>query len=486
MTGVRQRSRGAEAALFLLVWLSVAWFGSWELNPNNAVRLFAAISLVEDGDATIDEFAPLTIDKAVFDGHAYLDKAPGTTLMALPAVAAANAWTGETSRDLAPSAADPDFARFLRLRQRLAVATGPALLTALAAVLLFHWGTALTGRAGAGLFAATGFALGTPVWAWSTTLFGHAPVAALFVIAAWCLWRATEREPRPWLALVGGGALGWAVVVEHQAVLAGGAIALWAAARAVRLPDGWRVPGAAAVGGIAALLPLVAYNMVAFGEPFRVGYAGVVGFEGMRQGLFGLTAPEPGVLWELLFGDRRGLVWVAPVLLLAPFGLLALAEERRTRGLAGVAAAAVAIVLLVNAAYVYWDGGNSTGPRHAVPLIGLLALGLAPFWAGLGRGGRIAAGALLALSIAINLVVAAADVFSPPQYRWPLRTYVLDVRFRHGDLRTWPSEWLGRSTWSGLWLYLAVALPLGLAAVRASAGRRDRAAPGSRGSSGCR
>ena len=61
----------------LLVWSSCAWFGSWEGNPNNATRLFAAISLVEDGDATIDEFSGLTIDKATFGGHVYLDKAPG-------------------------------------------------------------------------------------------------------------------------------------------------------------------------------------------------------------------------------------------------------------------------------------------------------------------------------------------------------------------------------------------------------------------------
>ncbi len=39
--------------LFALVWLSIVWFGSFEYNPNNATRLFAAISLVENHDATI-------------------------------------------------------------------------------------------------------------------------------------------------------------------------------------------------------------------------------------------------------------------------------------------------------------------------------------------------------------------------------------------------------------------------------------------------
>ncbi|RZM11704.1 MAG: hypothetical protein EOP68_03055, partial [Sphingomonas sp.] len=105
-----------RALLFFLVWLSVAWFGSWELNPNNAVRMFAAVSLVEDGDATIDQFAPLTIDKATFGGHAYLDKAPGMTLMALPAVAAVNASSGWRSADVGVAPGAPDMAHFLRAR----------------------------------------------------------------------------------------------------------------------------------------------------------------------------------------------------------------------------------------------------------------------------------------------------------------------------------------------------------------------------------
>jgi len=453
--------RGVRALLFLLVWLSVAWFGSWELNPNNATRMFAALSLVEQGDATIDEYAPLTIDKAQFGPHAYLDKAPGMTLMALPAVAIVDRWSGTTAAGQNLSFYDPTLARFLRLRMRVAVATGPAWLTALAAVLLFDWGMALTGQAGAGLVAALGYALGTPIWGWSGTITGHAVVAALYVIAGWCLWRATgPGERRVELALAGGMALGWAVVVEYQAVLAGGAIALWAAARAWPRADRWRVLGFAALGGVAMLVPLALYNLLAFGTPFRIAYAGVTGFAGMQQGLFGLTWPRPKVLLEIVLGDRRGLVWVAPILVLGVPGLARLADDGRTRGLAAMAGGVVAIVLLVNAAYFYWDGGNSTGPRHAVPAIGMLALGLAPFWAERGRWGRVATAALLALSMAVNLVIAAADIFAPPDYRWPVWTYVIEQRFRPGALQSWPSEWLGWSAWSGLSAYLAVALPL--------------------------
>jgi preprotein translocase subunit Sec61beta len=94
-------------------------------------------------------------------------------------------------------------------------------------------------------------------------------------------------------------------------------------------------------------------------------------------------------------------------------------------------------------------------------MAGLLALGLAPFWAGLRQGWqRLATVALLAASMAINLMVAAAEIFSPPEYRFPLWSAVYDLRFRHGDLRTIPSDWWGWTTWHGLFLYLALALPL--------------------------
>ena len=56
---------------------------------------------------------------------------------------------------------------------------------------------------------------------------------------------------------------------------------------------------------------------------------------------------------------------------------------RKHRGLAVMLAAAALTVLRVNPAYVYWDGGHSTGPRHSIPAIDPIAIGLAPFWASL-------------------------------------------------------------------------------------------------------
>ncbi|WP_267394432.1 hypothetical protein [Sphingomonas sp. GC_Shp_1] len=445
--------------LFALVWFSCAWFGSWEWNPNNAVRLFAAISLVEDGDATIDEFADLTIDKAVFGAHAYSDKAPGMTLMSLPAVALADAVTGERATALPKIFGGLEMTRYLRLRTRLAVASGSAVLTAIAAVLLFDLALALTGSAGAALFAALGYALGTPAWGWSTTLLGHAPVAALYVIAVAAFWRAARTATLRWAA-VAGLALGWSVTIEYQAVLAGLVIAGWMLWHVRAAASRWRLIAAVAAGGLLGLLPLLGYNLVAFGTPFRIAYSGVVGWEGMHQGLFGLGMPRLAALRGITVGTQHGLVWVAPVLLLAIPGLMVWADRARTRDLAWVAGGVALVVLLVNAAYVYWEGGNATGPRLAIPLCGLLALGLAPAWVAIGGRNVRSAAALLALSIAINAMIAAAEVFVPPLYRFPLWSGVYQQHVAVGDLRTIASEYGGWTPWHGfvLWTALAAAM----------------------------
>lgn len=441
--------------LFALVWLSCVWFGSWALNPNNATRMYAGMALVERGDARIDAYQALTIDKAEFDGHVYMDKAPGMTLLSLPAMALADK-IGPPIEYIPPTLYDARFEHLMTIRLRLAVAMVSAVITALAALAMHDLGLRLTGSASGALVASLGFALGTPVWGWSTTLFGHAPAAGLFVIAVWASWRAGEGHAMRF-ATIGGAALGLAVLIEFEAVLAGSVIAIWGALRLWRADR--RAVGVAATAGLVTLLvPFMTYNLIAFGTPFRLGYQGVVGFAGMDEGLFGLTSPKPMVLLKILVGMRRGLIWVAPVLVPAGIGLWLLG--RKHRGLALILATAALTVLLVNSAYVYWDGGHSTGPRHSVPAIGLIAIGLAPFWARLRFAWeRAMTVGVLLVSVAINLMIAAANITTPDAYPFPLADPILGD-WRMGMLRTLPSDFLGWSPTAGAGVYLSIALPL--------------------------
>lgn len=476
MSSVFSRRRWhAPALLFALVWLSCVWFGSWAFNPNSATRILAATAIAETGSARIDDFGDMTIDKARFDGHLYMDKAPGMTLMALPFVAATNWITDRTSFDIAHRLFDPGAEAFLRLRMRIAIAFTGAVLTALAALALLNLGSGLSGNRAAGLFAATGFAFGTIVWGWTTTFFGHAATTALFVIALWAVWRGSSGASPGRHALIAGLALGWAVVVEHSAVLTGAPIALWALWR-VRHWDRaaqLRTLGLALLGGLIAAIPLFAYNIATFGDPFTTGYSGVVGFEGMKQGFFGLTYPKFEVLYEILIGKRRGIIWVAPLLALAPFGIWTLLRDPARRDIGGVAAAGAVLCFLYHAAYVYWDGGNATGPRHALPAIAYLAVGLAAYWGSANRIEKWLGLGFLAASAAINLMVTATEIQAPFVFPAPLTQFILP-RFLAGEIRTIPNEFWGWSPLAGMALYLGLAAILAVLFARAWGVRMSR------------
>ncbi|MDK2767709.1 MAG: hypothetical protein KYX69_08315 [Sphingomonas sp.] len=446
------------ALLFALVWLSCIWFGSWAFNPNSATRILAATAIVETGSARIDPYGAMTIDKAQFDGHLYMDKAPGMTLMALPFVAATNWVTQQTSADVPHQLFDPDAEAFLSLRMRAAVAGIGAVLTALAAVALLDLGNGIGGSRAAGLFTAVSFALGTTVWGWTTTWFGHAAATSLIAIALWAVWRGTQQPACRRYPLTAGLALGWAVVVEHGAVLLGAPVALWAlwSIRHWDRPAQLRTLGLAIAGGLIAALPLLAYNLATFGNAFTTGYSGVVGFEGMKQGLFGLTYPKLDILTEILFGKRRGIIWVAPILALAPFGIWTLLRDPARRDLGVLAAGGALACFLYHAAYVYWDGGNATGPRHALPAIAYLAIGLAAYWGSASRIERALGLTFLAASIALNLIIAAVDIQAPHHFAAPLSNHILPG-FLALNLRTLPSEFWGWSPGAGLTLYLILA-----------------------------
>ena len=456
--------------LFALVWLSCVWFGSFVFNPNSATRLFGTLALVERGEATIDRYQTLTIDKAEFKQggvtHYYMDKAPGMTLMAAPVVWATNRATGVSSYDHIIDITNPRLAEFLRLRMQLAVACGAAILTAFAAVLLLDLATGITGSPAAGMFGALGYSLGSIVWGWSTTLFGHAPVAALLLIATWAIWRGTSgaRELGRWrYPLMAGAALGWAVAIEFPSALGGIAIGLWALwrSRDAAWPVRRRLYLIAVGTAVVAVLPLAAYNQFAFGTPFMTGYQGVVGFGGMNEGLFGLTYPKPYVLWEILFGTRRGMLWVAPVLVLGALGVARMIRNPATKDLGVLALSVILIVLAVNASYAYWDGGASVGPRHSVPAIPFLALGLAPVWASLRTlAAKIAAASLLGASMLLNLVVAATDIFAPETMVTPVWTRNFAGLFAHARLNTVPNLYWGWQPYWGFALYLDIALPI--------------------------
>jgi hypothetical protein len=423
-------SRGQWLVLAAVLVAAYAYFyqgGGW--NQNSRYDLTRA--LVERGSVRIDGYDVNTGDKAIFDGHAYSDKAPGQALTALPPVAIGT-WI------VRASGADPGAMPIITLLSYVATLFAAGLPTLVAGLSLAWSARHLGASAGGAAFAALAYGLATPAWAYATLLWGHALAAACLMLAfaaALALRGAVKRavqggaarpgRRRRALALALGLAAGWAVVTEYPA--AGAALVL------VALAPRWYWPWVA-LGALITAAMLGAYNLAAFGSPFHLGYQSVQGFPGLQEGLLGVTSPKRTVLQEILFGTFRGLLPLAPVLVGAPVGLVLLWRDQPASRPAVIAAVLISLYyLLFNASYYYWDGGFSYGPRHIGAALPFLCLGLAPLWTRATHLVRAGLTLLAAGGSALAVMAVSTTVLLPESVRSPIREIVIPA-FVRGDL----------------------------------------------------
>ena len=193
----------------------------------------------------------------------------------------------------------------------------------------------------------------------SQALWQHAGVHLAVAAALWLV--LDERPLSRSRAFIAGLALGFGTVARQTAAIAlAGIVSRRTFLRSV-------------AGFGIGIIPLLAYNAAAFGNPFEQGY-----------GSKPFDTPIPAGLYGLLLSPSRGLFVYAPYLL---FAIAALVIAWRARGevamrLRGFGIAAFATLVLY-ATYTEWWGGRVFGPRFLDDLAPILFAALA--W-GIGRG----------------------------------------------------------------------------------------------------
>ncbi len=427
-------------ALFALLFISYAYFyqaGGW--NQNSRFALVRAIT--NDWSLRIDPYERNTGDKAYFEGHYYSDKAPGLTFAAVPIV--------EPARLVYKAfGGDPEAFGGLALLSYLATVFTVGLLTAWAGVVLFDLSRAWGASTGGALFSATAFGLATPMWWLATIFIGHALSAACLVFAFARAYRVSVERPLPssrseagfpdaarrdrangWIIGLGAG---WATVSEFPAAVPALVIAVWTLASALPLGRrrAVRIVSSMTAGALLCACVLMAYQYACFGSPFHLAYSSEQGFEGMQRGLFGITTPTLFALRQILLSEYRGLLPLAPLMLLAPFGFLLLERARAAVFVVGFIAL---FYVLLNAGYHYWEGGWSLGPRHLSPALPFLCLGLAPLWSRAGRTWRAGLALLWIYSAGLSLISVATMPQPPANINRPVRELIWPA-FRDGDL----------------------------------------------------
>ena len=411
--------KGRTLLIFALVFISYAYFyqgGGWSQNS----RFDLVRAIVEQGTLRIDAYHENTQDKAYYQGHYYSDKAPGLALLALPVAAIARPLLRATG-------IDPASPRGLVATSYLVTVFAVALPAALACACLFWIAVRLGSNLSGAAFAAFCMGLATPLWAYATLFWGHALAGAclLFAFAAGTTLQSSEHARRDFLCGVAVGlSAGWATVSEYPAAPASAILAVFALAQVWPggWPRRWRTATGIVIGAIACIAVLMVYQHRAFGLALHPSYAYYQegAFPWMKHGYMGLTYPRVEVMLKLLFGCRRGLLVVSPILAAAPFGLRALWKNPATHGAAVAASAVAAYYFLFNASFSAWDGGWSYGPRYLSAGLPLLCIGLAPVWTRANRLWRRVLAALAVCGGLFSLMAVSTTAQPPDHFRCPL------------------------------------------------------------------
>ena len=426
---MNETARRTSIGLFVIACLAFGLIFSGVGNGNTVPRIATTLAMVEHGSLYIDEFAPFTDDKGAAHGHYISDKAPGMSLLALPAVGAAVKALHWLKSDVLWIAVDTGSGRSaltadLHWVQWIATLSTSGLLTALAVVVLFRAALLLGVSEKGALFAAMIYGFATPTWGWATTFFSHAACGAFLVFGFWAIVAATTcrstsdqwtTQRSLWWGVSSGFLLGGAILLELTSAPAVLCIALYGVWRSLRVTPFRTAPLAAGavLGGSIAGAPFMLHNLVLFGDPFSVGYSHSIAPPGFESVAF--TVPSLTVAVQLLFGGGRGLLWLSPILLLIPLSWLAM-WRAGARSTVILCVTVFVAFLLINAAYVNWYAGASTGPRYIVPALPFLALPFGWLWDSSRIAARRTIGAIAITSGVLCFAMAGIQMFSPWDY----------------------------------------------------------------------
>ncbi len=361
-----QRTRRIDLIVALLAALCVAfsWMSPEVSSPNERSRIYLAHAISERGSITIDEEVErwgMIFDIAHAEDHFFTDKAPGSSLLAVPVVMLSD---------------DSVSIERLNLRVRRFVMVPITFLGGWLFLLILG---ALGISDGVRRLSLIGLIVGTSVLHYGGAFFGHGVVMTATLGALYSVVRATDGASRRstvlW-AVMAGLACGAAFAVEYQAV----GLSLMLGAGLLSDPKTRRAEliGGAAMGAILLALPVLAYNNAAFGGPFSTSYAHLYHQHSIdihSAGLGGVTRPHWEAVRGLLFSRSRGILFGAPIVFMGLFGLPSL--WRRSRWVAVSTIGLMLWFLYLGTSIEIWYGGWGFGSRLLLPMFGVAALSAA-------------------------------------------------------------------------------------------------------------
>jgi hypothetical protein len=273
---------------------------------------------------------------------------------------------------------------------------GSAVAAALTVWIAFLFALRLTPDTRAAV--ATSLTLGFGTLLWPYAKFGFsAPLGALCVmLGTYGVWVGV-RQPCTLRLLIGGIGFGAALLVRHELTLLGLAVGAWLILES--RDNRARLAKQALVVATPVLVALVItglYNQLRFGNPLDTGY--------LRDETVATGSWWDGLIGQLFSPGRSVFLYSPPL----AAGVLALADLwRRVRATAVLLGGQFLTLLGFYASFTHWDAERSYGPRYLLPVIPLLVLPLAPWFA---DRARLLGHRLLVATAAVGMLVQLPGV----------------------------------------------------------------------------
>ncbi len=413
-------------------------------SANELPRIYLTTAMVDEGTFAIDhgvadyrkQYRHEPVDTSPSGGHHYSNKAPGSSMLAIPAYLLLKGVCALSGTE--PSMAQKTWAF------RVATGVVPTLLFLL---LFWRFLARFAPEEKARRLALAGYAAGSMAFIYSILFISH-QLSAVAIASAWivAVWVVEGALGRRWLPVVGLLA-GTAVLCDYQAAFAGVPVAVYLVWKLVgKPPRRWLDVGLAALGAVPPIALLLVYHAHAFGSPWKTGYAASEAFAHFHQkGFLGMDRLRGEAFIGSTVAPDNGLFFLCPMLLLVVPGLVLL-FRRGDRWTAGVCGAVVVIYLLFISSLSFWRGGWQVGPRYITVMLPFAMVPVAVaiqaahdaaparwwWWAG--------AVALVAFSIAVYALSAATFPHYPETFKNPFHELVLRLIAE------------GRSPWNAGWL----------------------------------
>lgn len=353
---VQEPSRAAIVvlafAIFLIYLLSSSW--RFPLGGDGRATLATSRSLLTHHTLAIDlQFASdegyVPRAKIGVDGRAYGKAGLGLPIVEMPFLALALA--------VSRFAAVPEAQALAAILSLL-----NPLLTLCTLLAVFRLCRSMKCPPPAALFVTVAYSFGTLAWVYAG-VDGTEPLQALCLVLAFLLLVKYRFDRISTSLSASGFALAFAVVTKPADAVLVPAFGLYVVAvlRAQRLSLREAAPALAQFISPLAIgfLFLVWLNWLRFGSVLETGY---------EHDAF--TNPFLSGIYGLVFSFNKGIIFYAPLVLLAPVGIGLMARAHREEAVLIVLASLSYVSLF--AKYAVWGAGWAWGPRYLVPIVPLL------------------------------------------------------------------------------------------------------------------